>query len=279
LFPVLYLFGQDELLLTLQKNIFMDKTLRAFSKLLEIMDELREKCPWDNQQTLESLRHLTIEEVYELAEAVLDGDFHELKKELGDLMLHIVFYAKIASESAQFDMADVLEAINQKLIDRHPHIYGNVVAESSDQVKENWEKIKLKEGRKTVLSGVPVSLPAVVKAYRIQDKARGVGFDWEQPAQVWDKVIEELNELKAEVDSGGNPEKIENELGDLMFALINYSRFIGVNPEAALERTNKKFIRRFNYLEEQAQLAGMELKKMNLSEMDFFWNEAKEKKE
>jgi len=257
----------------------MDKTLRAFSKLLEIMDELREKCPWDNQQTLESLRHLTIEEVYELAEAVLDGDFHELKKELGDLMLHIVFYAKIASESAQFDMADVLEAINQKLIDRHPHIYGNVVAESSDQVKENWEKIKLKEGRKTVLSGVPVSLPAVVKAYRIQDKARGVGFDWEQPAQVWDKVIEELNELKAEVDSGGNPEKIENELGDLMFALINYSRFIGVNPEAALERTNKKFIRRFNYLEEQAQLAGMELKKMNLSEMDFFWNEAKEKKE
>lgn len=255
----------------------MDKTLRAFSKLLEIMDELREKCPWDNQQTLESLRHLTIEEVYELAEAVLDGDFQELKKELGDLMLHIVFYAKIASESAQFDMADVLEAINQKLIDRHPHIYGNVVADNSDQVKENWEKIKLKEGRKTVLSGVPVSLPAVVKAYRIQDKARGVGFDWEQPAQVWDKVIEELHELKAEVASGGSPEKIENELGDLMFALINYSRFIGVNPEAALERTNKKFIRRFNYLEEQAQLAGMELKKMNLSEMDVFWNQAKEK--
>lgn len=255
----------------------MDKTLSAFSKLLEIMDELREKCPWDNQQTLESLRHLTIEEVYELAEAVLDGNFDELKGELGDLMLHIVFYAKIASESAQFDMADVLEAINQKLIDRHPHIYGNVVAENSDQVKENWEKIKLKEGRKTVLSGVPVSLPAIVKAYRIQDKARGVGFDWEHPAQVWDKVIEELNELKAEVDSGGSPDKIENELGDLMFALINYSRFIGVNPETALERTNKKFIRRFNYLEEQAQLAGMELKKMNLSEMDVFWNQAKEK--
>lgn len=255
----------------------MDKTLRAFSKLLEIMDELREKCPWDNQQTLESLRHLTIEEVYELAEAVLDGNFDELKKELGDLMLHIVFYAKIASESDRFDMADVLEAINQKLIDRHPHIYGDVVADSSDQVKENWEKIKLKEGRKTVLSGVPVSLPAVVKAYRIQDKARGVGFDWEHPAQVWDKVMEELHELKAEVDLGGSPEKIENELGDLMFALINYSRFIGVNPEAALERTNKKFIRRFNYLEEQARLAGLELKKMNLSEMDFFWNEAKEK--
>jgi len=255
----------------------MDKTLSAFSKLLEIMDELREKCPWDNQQTLESLRHLTIEEVYELAEAVLDGNFDELKGELGDLMLHIVFYAKIASESAQFDMADVLEAINQKLIDRHPHIYGNVVAENSDQVKENWEKIKLKEGRKTVLSGVPVSLPAIVKAYRIQDKARGVGFDWEHPAQVWDKVIEELNELKAEVDSAGSPDKIENELGDLMFALINYSRFIGVNPETALERTNKKFIRRFNYLEEQAQLAGMELKKMNLSEMDVFWNQAKEK--
>jgi len=255
----------------------MDKTLRAFSKLLEIMDELREKCPWDNQQTLESLRHLTIEEVYELAEAVLDGNFDELKKELGDLMLHIVFYAKIASESDRFDMADVLEAINQKLIDRHPHIYGDVVADSSDQVKENWEKIKLKEGRKTVLSGVPVSLPAVVKAYRIQDKARGVGFDWEHPAQVWDKVMEELHELKAEVDLGGSPEKIENELGDLMFALINYSRFIGVNPETALERTNKKFIRRFNYLEEQAQLAGLELKKMNLSEMDFFWNEAKEK--
>lgn len=255
----------------------MDKTLRAFSKLLKIMDELREKCPWDNQQTLESLRHLTIEEVYELAEAVLDGNFDELKKELGDLMLHIVFYAKIASESDRFDMADVLEAINQKLIDRHPHIYGDVVADSSDQVKENWEKIKLKEGRKTVLSGVPVSLPAVVKAYRIQDKARGVGFDWEHPAQVWDKVMEELHELKAEVDLGGSPEKIENELGDLMFALINYSRFIGVNPETALERTNKKFIRRFNYLEEQAQLAGLELKKMNLSEMDFFWNEAKEK--
>jgi len=253
----------------------MDKTLKAFSHLLEIMDELREKCPWDNQQTLESLRHLTIEEVYELAEAVLDNDFTELKKELGDIMLHIVFYAKIASEQGKFDMAEVLECINQKLIDRHPHIYGSVVADSSEQVKENWEKIKLKEGKKTVLSGVPASLPALIKAYRIQDKVRGVGFDWEHPGQVWQKVLEELSELKTEVDEGQNQQRIEEEFGDLLFALINYARFINVNPENALERTNRKFIKRFNYLEKQAALAGKDLKKMNLAEMDVFWNQAK----
>ncbi len=254
----------------------MDKRLAAFGQLLSIMDDLRANCPWDRKQTLESLRHLTIEETYELADAILENDLDEIKKELGDLMLHIVFYAKIGSENGAFDIADVLDGINKKLINRHPHIYGDVKADNDEQVKENWERIKLKEGKKKVLSGVPNSLPAMVKAYRIQDKARGVGFDWEHPEQVWAKVLEELSELRQEVESGSNLKKIEGEFGDLLFALINYSRFIDVNPESALERTNKKFIRRFSYLEEQASKAGKDLKKMNLSEMDVFWNEAKD---
>lgn len=240
------------------------------------MDDLRAQCPWDKKQTLESLRHLTIEETYELADAILENDLDEIKKELGDLMLHIVFYAKIGSEKGAFDIGDVLKGINEKLIRRHPHIYGDVEADTDEQVKENWEKIKLKEGKKKVLSGVPHSLPAMVKAYRIQDKARGIGFDWEHPGQVWEKVQEELSELREEVENGGSHKRIEEEFGDLLFALINYSRFIDVNPESALERTNKKFIRRFNYLEEKAAQSGKELKRMSLSEMDVFWNEAKD---
>lgn len=253
----------------------MDRRLAAFKQLLDIMDDLRAKCPWDRKQTLESLRHLTIEETYELADAILDNDLDEIKNELGDLLLHVVFYAKIGSEKKAFDIADVLEHINKKLVNRHPHVYGEVQADDAEQVKENWEKIKLKEGRKKVLSGVPASLPAMIKAYRIQDKARGVGFDWERPGQVWEKVMEELNELKEEVAKGNDHDRIEQEFGDLLFALINYSRFIDVNPESALERTNKKFIRRFEHLEAGAKKAGRDMKKMNLDEMDHFWNEAK----
>ncbi|HSV89199.1 MAG TPA: nucleoside triphosphate pyrophosphohydrolase [Bacteroidales bacterium] len=253
----------------------MDERLAGFAKLLDIMDELRTKCPWDKKQTFESLRHLTIEETYELADAIIEGNLDEIKKELGDLMLHLVFYARIGSESGAFDMAGVLEDINQKLINRHPHIFGNVVAHTDEQVKENWEKIKLKEGKKRVLSGVPNSLPAMIKAYRIQEKARGVGFDWQNPDQVWEKVIEELEEFRQEAAKPDNHKKTEDEFGDLLFALINYSRFVEVNPEIALERTNKKFISRFEYIEEQAKRAGKELKKMNLSEMDVFWNKAK----
>jgi XTP/dITP diphosphohydrolase len=249
--------------------------LKAFGQLLDIMDELRAKCPWDKKQTIESLRHLTIEETYELADAIIEDDLEEVKKELGDLLLHIVFYAKIGEEKKAFDIQDVIEGINKKLINRHPHIYGDVKVENDEQVKENWEKIKMQEGRKQVLAGVPKSLPAMVKAYRIQDKARGVGFDWEKPHQVWDKVQEELNELRAEVESNASQEKIEEEFGDLLFALINYSRFINVNPENALERTNKKFIRRFAYLEAKTQAANKDLHKMTLDEMDIFWNEAK----
>lgn len=253
----------------------MDKRLTAFKQLLDIMDDLRAKCPWDKKQTLESLRHLTIEETYELGDAILDNKLDEIKNELGDLMLHIVFYAKIGSEQNAFNITDVLESINKKLVNRHPHIYGDVKAEDAEQVKENWEKIKLKEGRKKVLSGVPTSLPAMIKAYRIQDKARGVGFDWEHSGQVWEKVMEELEELKAEVDGGGTHARIEQEFGDLLFALINYARFIDVNPESALERTNKKFIHRFEHLESGARKAGLDMKRMNLDEMDHFWNEAK----
>lgn len=253
----------------------MDKRLAAFEKLLGIMDELRAKCPWDSKQTYESLRHLTIEETYELADAILDRDMEGIRGELGDLMLHIVFYAKLGSETGHFDIASVLEGINEKLISRHPHIYGEVKVKDDEQVKENWEKIKLREGKKQVLSGVPRSLPAVVKAYRIQEKARGVGFDWEHPGQVWEKVNEEMREMQHEIASGGSPERIEEEFGDLMFALINYARFIGVNPENALERTNKKFIQRFGHLENGAREAGRDLKKMSLSEMDAFWEEAK----
>lgn len=240
------------------------------------MDDLRARCPWDKKQTLESLRYLTIEETYELSDAILDNDMEEIKKELGDLMLHIVFYAKIGSEKNSFDITDVLESICDKLVHRHPHIYSNVKAETDEEVKNNWEKIKLKEGKKSVLEGVPKSLPAMVKAYRMQEKARGVGFDWEQPNQVWDKVEEEIGELKEELHKNSPQEKIEQEFGDLLFALINYARFIGVNPEDALERTNKKFRHRFTYLEQNAKQQGKDLHDMSLAEMDVYWNKAKE---
>lgn len=248
--------------------------LEAFERLLNIMDDLREKCPWDKKQTLESLRHLTIEETYELGDAILDNNLEEIKKELGDLLLHIVFYAKIGSESGAFDMADVCNEICEKLIHRHPHIYGDVAVKDEEEVKQNWEKLKLKEGKKSVLEGVPKSLPALVKASRIQDKVKGVGFDWEEPHQVWDKVQEELQELQEEVHSG-NQEKIEGEFGDVLFSMINYARFLNVNPEDALERTNKKFIKRFQYLESKAGELGKPLSDMTLAEMDVFWNEAK----
>lgn len=253
----------------------MDEKLKAFKKLLEIMDDLRAQCPWDKEQTFESLRHLTIEETYELSEAVLEKDIDGIKKELGDLMLHLVFYAKIGEEHKAFDIGDVLKYINDKLIFRHPHIYGDVKVNDAKNVKDNWEKLKLKEGRKSVLSGVPVALPPLVKAYRIQEKANGVGFDWEKPEQVWEKVLEELGELKHEVEKGGEKDKMEHELGDLMFALVNYARFINVNPEDALERTNKKFIKRFQHLESKATEMGRSLKDMTLDEMDVFWEEAK----
>lgn len=252
---------------------------QAFERLLNIMDELREKCPWDKKQTLESLRHLTIEETYELSEAILENNLDEIKKELGDLILHIVFYSKIGSEKESFDIADVLNGICEKLIRRHPHIYGDVKTDDENVVKENWEKIKLKEGNKSVLSGVPSSLPALLKAYRIQEKVRGVGFDWEETHQVWDKVKEELAEFEevyqAEKSENMDLDKAEEEFGDVLFALINYARFININPETALERTNKKFIRRFTYLENQAKKQGKSLADMTLAEMDVFWEEAK----
>jgi len=249
--------------------------LAAFNRLLDIMDDLREKCPWDKKQTLESLRHLTIEETYELADAILDNDLPEIKKELGDVLLHIVFYAKIGSEQKAFDIADVANAICDKLIHRHPHIYGDVVAETEEAVKRNWEQLKLKEGNKSVLEGVPKSLPAVVKASRIQEKVKGVGFDWENPEQVWAKVQEELNELNEEVKAG-NKENTEKEFGDVLFSMINYARFIGVNPENALEKTNKKFINRFQFLEQEAKKEGRELSDMSLTEMDVYWEKSKE---
>lgn len=250
------------------------KQLEAFNRLLDIMDDLREKCPWDKKQTLESLRHLTIEETYELADAIIENDKPEIKKELGDLLLHIVFYAKIGSETNDFDIADVANAICDKLIDRHPHIYGDVVVESEEEVKQNWEKLKLKEGNKSVLGGVPKSLPALVKASRIQEKAKGVGFDWEEPQQVFEKVQEELNELQVEVNNN-NIDLIEAEFGDVLFSMINYARFLNINPETALERTNKKFIKRFQYLESKATELGKPLTDMTLAEMDVFWEEAK----
>jgi len=253
----------------------MDPRLAAFERLLNIMDELRAGCPWDRKQTLESLRYLTIEETYELSDAILEGDMNEISKELGDLMLHLVFYSKIASEQGAFDITDVLNGICEKLIRRHPHIYGDVTANDAEAVKNNWEKIKLNEGRKTVLGGVPQSLPAMVKAFRIQEKARGVGFDWDHAGQVWDKVQEELGELQYEKLNGSH-EKIEDEFGDLLFALINYARFIEVNPEDALERTNKKFISRFNYIEQRVNETGKSMHDMDLSELEVFWNEAKE---
>jgi XTP/dITP diphosphohydrolase len=251
-----------------------ENQLNAFDRLLTIMEELREKCPWDKKQTMQTLRHLTIEETYELGEAILDNDLNEVKKELGDLLLHIVFYAKIGSETNDFDMADVCNEICEKLIHRHPHIYSDTVVNDEEEVKRNWEKLKLKEGRKSVLEGVPKSLPAVVKASRIQDKVKGVGFDWEEPHQVWDKVQEELLELQVEIEAG-NQENIEAEFGDVLFSMINYARFLNVNPEDALERTNKKFIKRFQYLESKAGELGKPLMDMTLAEMDVFWEEAK----
>ena len=238
--------------------------LESFNRLLDIMDDLREKCPWD----------LTIEETYELGDAILDNNLQEIKNELGDLLLHIVFYAKIGSETNDFDMADVANSICDKLIERHPHIYGDVVVEDEEEVKRNWEKLKLKEGRKSVLEGVPKSLPALVKASRIQDKVKGVGFDWEKPEQVWEKVQEELNELQEEV-AEGNQDKMEAEFGDVLFSMINYARFLKINPEDALERTNKKFMKRFMYLESKAGELGKNLSEMTLAEMDVFWEEAK----
>ena len=248
--------------------------LDAFNRLLDIMDDLREKCPWDKKQTLQSLRHLTIEETYELGDAILDNDLEEVRKELGDLLLHIVFYAKIGSETNDFDIADVANGICEKLIHRHPHIYGDVEVKDEEEVKQNWEKLKLKEGKKSVLEGVPKSLPALVKASRIQDKAKGVGFDWEEPQQVWEKVEEELGELQEEV-ANGDSNAIEAEFGDVLFSMINYARFLKINPEDALERTNKKFIKRFQYLESKAGELNKPLSDMTLAEMDVFWNEAK----
>lgn len=248
--------------------------LAALDRLLTMMDELREQCPWDRKQTLESLRHLTIEEVYELGDAILDNDLEEVKKELGDLLLHVVFYAKIGSETRHFDIADVAHSICEKLKDRHPHIYGDVKVSDEEEVKRNWEKLKLKEGKKSVLQGVPKSLPAMVKANRIQDKVAGVGFDWERPEQVFEKVKEELGELQNELRQN-NRDAIESEFGDVLFSFINYARFLKIDPENALERTNKKFISRFMYLEQKAKELGQPLDEMTLKEMDIYWEEAK----
>ena len=252
----------------------MDKRLQAFQRLLNIMDDLRAQCPWDKKQTMQSLRHLTIEETYELGKAILDNDLQEVKKELGDLLLHIVFYAKIGSETGDFDIADVANGVCEKLIIRHPHIYGDVKVDNEEDVKRNWEKIKLKEGNKSVLGGVPKSLPALVKASRIQDKAAGVGFDWDNIDDVFAKVKEEIEELHAEVKAQKHT-AIEAEFGDVLFSLINYARFLKVNPEDALERTNKKFIARFQYLERKAADSGKSLRDMTLAEMESYWQEAK----
>jgi XTP/dITP diphosphohydrolase len=253
----------------------MDARLKEFERLLNIMDELREKCPWDKKQTFDSLRNLTIEETYELADAILEEDFAEIRKELGDLMLHIVFYAKIASEKDEFNITDVLSSLSEKLIFRHPHVFADTKVNDSDQVKENWEQIKQKEkGRKSVLGGVPKSLPALVKANRVQEKVRAVGFDWEKREQVWDKVHEELDEVIDEVNKG-NTEKTIEEFGDLFFSLVNAARLYDVDPETALEKTNRKFIKRFNYLESKTMKKGKNLKEMSLEEMDKIWEEAK----
>jgi len=247
----------------------MQKKTDAFSRLLTIMDQLREECPWDKKQTMDSLRYLTIEELYELSDAILDKDMEEIKKELGDVLLHIVFYARIASETNDFDMSDVINGLCDKLVHRHPHIYGDVKVKDEAEVKKNWELLKLKEGKKSVLEGVPKSLPAIVKSFRIQEKVRGVGFDWDNKTQVWDKVLEEIEELKVEIEKGDN-DRIEAEFGDVLFALTNYSRFINVNPEDALERTNKRFIKRFQIMENLIE------EEMNLTEMDVFWKKVKE---
>ncbi len=248
--------------------------MESFGRLLDIMDELREQCPWDKKQTLTSLRYLTIEETYELSDAILEGDLEELKGEVGDLLLHMVFYSKIASEQEAFDIGDALNSICEKLIRRHPHIYGDVNAMDEETVKANWEKIKLEEGRDSVLEGVPKSLPAMVKANRIQEKARGVGFDWNNPDEVWGKVEEELTEFKAAA-KGKDMEEVEAEFGDVLFSLINYARFVKVNPEDALERTNKKFIKRFQYIEEQAKQSSRTISDLSMNEMNTFWEAAK----
>ena len=279
----------------------MKEKLIAYERLLAIMDELREKCPWDMKQTIESIRHLTIEETYELSDAILEKDMDKIKKELGDLLLHIVFYSRIASETNTFNIADVCNSLCEKLIHRHPHIYGDVKVKDEHEVKSNWEKLKLQENinpkslilnPKSALGGVPTSLPAMIKAYRIQEKAKGVGFDWEKPEQVWEKVQEELAELKYHLTPtlskgegegaqsspplGENREGVQDEFGDLLFSLINYARFINVNPEDALEKTNRKFIKRFQYLEKESAKAGKSLSQMSLAEMDVYWNKAKE---
>ncbi|MDX5583425.1 MAG: nucleoside triphosphate pyrophosphohydrolase [Aureibaculum sp.] len=251
-----------------------EEQLNAFSRLLDIMDEIREKCPWDKKQTLQSLRHLTIEETYELGDAILDNDLPEIKNELGDLLLHIIFYAKIGSETDNFDIADVANGISEKLIHRHPHVFGDKKVNSVEDVEKNWEKLKLKEGKKSVLEGVPKSLPAMIKASRIQDKASYAGFDWEEPDQVFDKVKEELFELSLEINKG-HKKNIESEFGDVLFSLINYARFIDVDPESALERTNKKFIKRFQFIEEAAKKEGKQLTDMSLAEMDVHWEKSK----
>ena len=252
----------------------MENKTAAFARLLKIMDELRVQCPWDKKQTMNSLRYLTIEELYELSDAILDKDMPEIKKELGDLLLHIVFYARIASETNDFDMEDVINGVCEKLIFRHPHIYGNVKVKDEKEVKKNWEKLKLKEGKKSVLEGVPKSLPAMVKAFRIQEKVRGVGFDWDNKSQIWEKVLEEIQELKVEVENK-DLGKIESEFGDVLFALINYARFIEVNPIDALERTNKRFIKRFQIMESKLKEEGKDLSDMNLEEMEKYWQWAK----
>lgn len=253
-------------------NTIQDK-LKAFERLLVIMDELREKCPWDKKQTLESLRHLSIEETYELSDAILEGNLDEIRGELGDLFLHLVFYSKIGSEKNAFDVADVLNGVCDKLVERHPHIYGDVEVANEEEVKANWEKIKLKSGRKSVMDGVPKSMPSLVKAVRIQDKARGVGFDWEKKEQVWEKVQEEMEEFHHEAKLGS--EKMEDEFGDVLFSLINYARFVNINPEDALEKTNRKFLKRFRFLEAAAKKNGKDLSDMTLAEMDVYWEKAK----
>ncbi len=254
----------------------MQAKLKAFERLLIIMDELREQCPWDKKQTMQTLRHLTIEECYELTDAILDNDMDEIRGELGDIMLHLVFYAKIASEQGQFDVADVLNTVCDKLIHRHPHIYGDVTVKDEEEVKANWEKLKLKEGKTSILEGVPKSLPALVKATRIQDKVKGVGFEWENKNQVWAKVEEEIAELKAE-EIKGDKDKMEAEFGDVLFSMINYARWLDIDPESALSRTNKKFIDRFQWLEKAVKKDNKQLEKMNLKEMDAYWDRAKTK--
>ena len=253
----------------------IEEKLKAFERLLEVMDELREKCPWDREQTLDSLRNLTIEETYELAEAIMEQDLEEIRKELGDLMLHIVFYSKIGSEKGAFDIADVLNGVCEKLVFRHPHVFGEEKVKDAGEVLENWEELKMKEGNRSVLAGVPVSLPAMIKAHRIQDKVRAIGFDWDRREQVWDKVNEELQEVKYELNNGQDHEKMEDEIGDLLFSVINAARLYKIEPETALERTNRKFIKRFKYLESKALEMNRSLKEMNLEEMEAIWQEAK----